>query len=52
MVVVPVGVILSIFLADYDQISVMNALATTVAITLLMILHRNNPNWTFAKIVI
>ena len=38
MVVVPVGVILSIFLADYDQISVMNALATTVAITLLMIL--------------
>lgn len=38
MVVVPVGVILSIFLVDYDQISVMNALATTAAITLLMIL--------------
>lgn len=38
MVVVPVGVVLSIFLTDYDQISVMNALITTVAITLLMIL--------------
>lgn len=38
LVVIPIGVILSIFLADYDQISVMNALVTTVAITLLMIL--------------
>ncbi len=38
MVVIPIGVVLSIALVDYDQISIMNALVTTVAITLLMIL--------------
>lgn len=38
MVVVPVGVILSIALTEYDQISIMNALMVTAAVTILMIL--------------
>lgn len=38
MVVVPVGVVLSIALTQYDQVSIMNALMVTAAVTILMIL--------------
>lgn len=38
LVVVPVGVVLSIALASYDKISIMNALATTTVVTIVMIL--------------
>lgn len=37
LVVLPVGVILSIALTDYDQISIMNALITTTVVTIVMI---------------
>lgn len=37
MVVIPVGVILSIALTEYDQISIMNALTNTIFITIIMI---------------
>lgn len=37
MVVVPVGVLLSIALADIDKFSIMNALITTTVVTLVMI---------------
>ncbi len=36
-VVLPVGVILSIALTEYDQISIMNALVTTSIVTIIMI---------------
>lgn len=38
MVVVPVGVILSIALTQYDQISIMSALMVTAAVTIIMII--------------
>ena len=38
LVVLPVGVVLSIGIADYEQISVINALITTTAVTLVMML--------------
>lgn len=38
MVVLPVGVILSIGLAEYDKISIMNALLTTTVVTVIMII--------------
>lgn len=38
MVVVPVGVLLSIALTEYDQVSIMNALMVTTAVTIVMIL--------------
>lgn len=38
MVVVPVGVILSIALTQYDNVSIMNALIVTVAVTVTMII--------------
>ena len=37
MVVLPVGVVLSIALTEYDKISIMNALLTTTVVTLIMI---------------
>lgn len=37
LVVLPVGVILSIALTEYDQISIMNALVTTSIVTIIMI---------------
>ena len=37
LVVLPVGVLLSIALAEYDQISIMNALITTTVVTIVMI---------------
>lgn len=37
LVVLPVGVVLSIALTEYDQISIMNALLITAAVTILMI---------------
>ena len=38
MVVLPVGVVLSIALTEYDKISIMNALLTTTVVTLIMII--------------
>lgn len=37
LVVLPVGVVLSLALTEYDQISIMNAFCITAAVTLLMI---------------
>ncbi len=37
LVVLPVGVVLSIALTEYDQISIMNALITTSIVTIIMI---------------
>lgn len=37
LVVLPVGVVLSIALTEYDQISIMNALVTTSIVTIIMI---------------
>lgn len=37
MVVLPVGVVLSIALTEYNKISIMNALLTTTAVTLIMV---------------
>ena len=38
MVVLPVGVVLSIALAEYNKVSIMNALLTTTFVTLIMII--------------
>ena len=38
MVVIPVGVVLSITLTQYDQVSIMNALMITTAVTIVMII--------------
>ena len=38
MVVLPVGVVLSLALTEYDKISIMNALLTTTVVTLIMII--------------
>lgn len=38
MVVLPVGVVLSIALNEYDKISIMNVLLTTTVVTLIMII--------------
>ena len=37
LIVLPVGVVLSIGLSEYDQISIMNALITTTVVTVVMI---------------